>query len=105
MHLPRAETATVDERKVAAYLLNAAHPDNGGKSRFFDELGYKPSDSAKLARRVTATMPQAPISDPEINLTVVLAAGGVLLLGGLLAAIMPARHATRIHPVEALRAE
>jgi putative ABC transport system permease protein len=59
----------------------------------------------ELARRVTATMPQAPISDPEINLTVVLAAGGILLLGGLLAAIMPARHATRIHPVEALRAE
>jgi ABC-type antimicrobial peptide transport system permease subunit len=50
-------------------------------------------------------MPQAPISDPEIDLKVVLAAGAILLLGGFLAAVMPARHATRIHPVEALRAE
>jgi putative ABC transport system permease protein len=59
----------------------------------------------ELARRITSTMPQAPISDPEVDLKVVLAAGAILLLGGLLAAIMPARHATRIHPVEALRAE
>jgi len=59
----------------------------------------------ELAGRITATMPQAPISDPEIDLAVVLGAAGILLLGGLLAAVMPARHATRIHPVEALRAE
>jgi len=59
----------------------------------------------ELAGRITATMPQAPISDPEIDLAVVLGAAGILLLGGLLASVMPARHATRIHPVEALRAE
>jgi putative ABC transport system permease protein len=59
----------------------------------------------ELASRVTANMPQAPISEPEVDMKVVLAAGAVLLVGGLLAAIMPARHATRIHPVEALRAE
>jgi putative ABC transport system permease protein len=59
----------------------------------------------ELASRVTQGMPQAPISDPEVDMKVVLAAGAILILGGLLAAIMPARHATRIHPVEALRAE
>jgi len=50
-------------------------------------------------------MPQAPLSEPEVDIKVVLAAGAILLIGGFVAAIMPARHATRIHPVEALRAE
>jgi len=59
----------------------------------------------ELASRLTASMPQAPISEPAVDLPVVLGAGAILLLGGLLAAIMPARHAARIHPVEALRAE
>jgi ABC-type antimicrobial peptide transport system permease subunit len=35
----------------------------------------------------------------------VIGAGLILLLGGLVAAVMPARHAARLHPVEALRAE
>jgi putative ABC transport system permease protein len=59
----------------------------------------------ELASRVTQGMPQAPISEPEVDMKVVLAAGAILILGGLVAAIMPARHATRIQPVEALRAE
>jgi putative ABC transport system permease protein len=59
----------------------------------------------EVASRVTANMPQAPLSEPEVDLKVVLGAGLILLLGGLLAAIMPARHAARLHPVEALRAE
>ena len=59
----------------------------------------------EVASRITASMPQAPISEPEVDLPVVLGAGALLLVGGLLAAVMPARHAARIHPVEALRAE
>ena len=59
----------------------------------------------ELASRITAKMPQAPLSAPEVDIDVVLGAGAILLLGGLLAAIMPARHAARIHPVEALRTE
>jgi putative ABC transport system permease protein len=59
----------------------------------------------ELANNVTAKMPQAPVSAPEVDLLIVIGAGGILLLGGLLAAIMPARHAARLHPVEALRAE
>lgn len=38
----------MDEGKVASYLLNAAHPGNGGKARFFRELGYESSDSGAL---------------------------------------------------------
>lgn len=34
-HLPGAEAAFIDPRKISAYLLNAAHPQNGGKARFF----------------------------------------------------------------------
>jgi putative ABC transport system permease protein len=59
----------------------------------------------EVASRVTAKMPQAPVSAPEVDLKVVIGAGIVLLFGGFIAAIMPARHAARLQPVEALRAE
>jgi hypothetical protein len=32
--LPAADRAVVELTKVAEYLLNASHPDNGGKARF-----------------------------------------------------------------------
>jgi len=48
MKLPNAHLAVVDQRKVADYLLNAAHPDNGGKSKFFEGLGYVRSDPSPL---------------------------------------------------------
>ena len=38
MKLPNAHLAIVDRRKVVDYLLNRAHPRNGGKSRFFEDL-------------------------------------------------------------------
>ena len=40
MKLPNDHLATVDRRKVVEYLLNPAHPDNGGKARFFATLGF-----------------------------------------------------------------
>ncbi|MBU6164499.1 MAG: hypothetical protein KGQ52_00040 [Alphaproteobacteria bacterium] len=39
-HLPGAEAAFIDPRKISAYLLNAAHPQNGGKARFFLDHGF-----------------------------------------------------------------
>jgi len=48
MTLPNAHVAVVDPRKVTAYLLNAGHPDNGGKSTFFEGLGYVRSDPSPL---------------------------------------------------------
>ena len=47
MKLPNAHLAIVDPRKVVEYLLNPAHPDNGGKARFFAMLGYT-TDTAEL---------------------------------------------------------
>ena len=48
MTLPNAHLAVVDHRKVADYLLNAVHPDNGGKSKFFEELGYFRAEPSSL---------------------------------------------------------
>jgi len=49
MKLPNAERAVVEREKIADYLLNPAHPDNGGKAAFFLALGYKRDDWPSLA--------------------------------------------------------
>jgi len=38
--LLNAHLAVVERHKVVGYLLNSAHPDNGGKARFFESLGF-----------------------------------------------------------------
>jgi hypothetical protein len=38
--LPNADKAVVERDKVADYLLNAAHPDNGGKQHFSKGSGF-----------------------------------------------------------------
>jgi hypothetical protein len=59
MKLPNAERAVFEREKIADYLLNPAHPDNGGKAAFFLALGYKrddwPSLAAALRRLAVAT--------------------------------------------------
>lgn len=50
-------------------------------------------------------LPDAPVSTPEIDFKAALLAQVVLIFAGMIAAIMPARHAARVHPVEALRSE
>ena len=40
MKLPNAQRAIVERAKIVEYLLNAAHPDNGGKAKFFTERGF-----------------------------------------------------------------
>ena len=42
--LPNAAAACVDTRKLGEYLLNPAHPDNGGKAAFFVSRGLARSD-------------------------------------------------------------
>jgi Domain of unknown function (DUF6883) len=42
MKLPNAQVALVEQEKVVQYLLNPAHPDNGGKAAFFGRLGFDP---------------------------------------------------------------
>src|SRR5262245_37672421 len=41
MRLPNAERAIVEREKIVDYLLNSAHPDNGGKAQFFFSLGFR----------------------------------------------------------------
>ncbi len=52
--LPNAERATVDLGKIADYLLNPAHPDNGGKARFFGDIGFSRTDSTALSDALRA---------------------------------------------------
>jgi hypothetical protein len=46
--LRNAHLAVVDRSKVLDYLLNEAHPDNGGKARFFGSIGYSLEDPEDL---------------------------------------------------------
>lgn len=40
MKLPNSHLAIVEREKVVHYLMNASHPDNGGKAVFFAALGF-----------------------------------------------------------------
>ena len=58
MKLRNAHLAEVEQRKIVEYLLNAAHPDNGGQAQFFELLGFSVAASDLLAdalRRVAET--------------------------------------------------
>ena len=50
MKLPNADLVVVDRAKVLDYLLNEAHPDNGGKARFFALLGFSREDPERLMK-------------------------------------------------------
>lgn len=49
MKLPDADKAIVEREKIVTCLLNAAHPDNDGKARFFFALGFNEEDWGLLA--------------------------------------------------------
>lgn len=59
----------------------------------------------ELASRALKNLKEAPVSDPHVDLKVALVASLVLIVSGVVAALVPARLASRVHPVEALRAE
>src|SRR5487761_2742527 len=47
--LPNVRLAVVEQEKIRNYLLNAAHPDNGGKALVFAGLGYDAGNRRALA--------------------------------------------------------
>jgi hypothetical protein len=47
--LPNGALAIVEREKITEYLLNAAHPDNGGKAAFFQTLGFASDDWQVMA--------------------------------------------------------
>ena len=49
MKLPNADLVKVERKKIAEYLLNREHPDNGGKADFFFALGFDRDDWEPLA--------------------------------------------------------
>ena len=59
----------------------------------------------ELLAKTVANMPKAPMTEPEVDLKAALFSVAILMLAGVVAGIVPARHAAGIHPVEALRAE
>lgn len=59
----------------------------------------------ELLGRAVEKLPNAPLSSPDIDISAALLATLVLIVAGALAGIVPARHAARISPVEALRSE
>jgi len=53
MKLPNAERAIVEREKIVDYLLNPAHPDNGGKAQFFLSLGFRVNEWQAFASALT----------------------------------------------------
>jgi hypothetical protein len=62
MKLPNAEKAVVEREKLEDYLLNAAHPDNGGKAAFFEGLGFRRDQWETLAKALQRVATQAEIA-------------------------------------------
>jgi putative ABC transport system permease protein len=59
----------------------------------------------ELLGQAVAKLPNAPLSQPEIDLSSALFAVLALVVAGAVAGVVPARHAARVSPVEALRSE
>jgi hypothetical protein len=62
VNLPNAHKAIVKRDKIADYLLNAAHPDNGGKAAFFESLGFRPAQPELLAQALRKLARQAEVT-------------------------------------------
>jgi hypothetical protein len=61
MKLPDADKLVVEREKIVDYLLNPAHPDNGGKAAFFEGLGFRRAGWETLAAALRASAAQADV--------------------------------------------
>ncbi len=60
--LPNVGRSIVERNKIAGYLLNSAHPDNGGKAQFFAALGFSAEHwetFANALRKLAEDTPEA----------------------------------------------
>jgi hypothetical protein len=48
VQLPGFANAVVADAKITNYLLNDAHPNNGGKAKFFMAFGFTPANWQEL---------------------------------------------------------
>ena len=62
MRLPNALSAVVEREKITEYLLNPAHPDNGGKAPFFIALGFERENWEPFAAALRQLAVHAPVS-------------------------------------------
>jgi hypothetical protein len=62
MKLPNANKAVVVPEKIADYLLNPVHPDNGGKAEFFTRLGFHRNQWETLASTLQALAQTAEVT-------------------------------------------
>ena len=63
MKLPNADEAIVAREKIEDYLLNPAHPDNGGKAEFFTGLGFRRSGWGVLAAALKSLAKAGDVTD------------------------------------------
>jgi hypothetical protein len=62
MRLPNAAKAVVERKKIVDYLLNPAHPDNGGKAQFFEKLGFRRKEWKVLAEALRTLAGEAKVA-------------------------------------------
>ena len=62
MKLPNVHLAVVEPEKIVDYILNPAHPDNGGKAAFFLGLGFRRNEWAPLAAALRKLAESHPVA-------------------------------------------
>ncbi len=67
VRLPNAKKAIVERGKIADYLLDAAHPDNGGKAAFFESLGFHRVEPEVLATALQNLAREAEVAQASVS--------------------------------------
>lgn len=65
--VPRAEDATVEEKKVVTYLLNREHKVGGSKAKFFLKRGFAADTWETFARSLVRHAQTQPVTKEEIT--------------------------------------
>jgi hypothetical protein len=62
MKLPNVHAAVIESEKLVDYILNPAHPDNGGKARFFFGFGFRRDEWQPLAAALRRMAERQPVA-------------------------------------------